>query len=82
MAVDREFIPLGTILWLETDSPKGSLNKLVIAEDVGSAIKGAVRGDYFWGSGEEALKYAGKMNAKGKYFVVLPKKSKVVVYGR
>ena len=82
MAVDREFIPLGTILWLETDSPAGSLNKLVVAEDVGSAIKGAVRGDYFWGSGEEALKYAGKMNAKGKYFVVLPKKSKVVVYGR
>lgn len=82
LAVDRDYIPLGTILWLETDSPIGKINKLVVAEDVGSAIKGAVRGDYFWGSGEEALKYAGKMNAKGKYFVILPKKSKVVVYDR
>ena len=82
LAVDRDYIPLGTILWLETDSPIGKINKLVVAEDVGSAIKGAIRGDYFWGSGENALKYAGKMNAKGKYFVMLPKKSKVVVYGR
>ena len=82
LAIDRDYIPLGTILWLETDSPIGKINKLVVAEDVGSAIKGAIRGDYFWGSGENALKYAGKMNAKGKYFVMLPKKSKVVVYGR
>ncbi len=82
MAVDKSYIPLGTILWLETDSPVGKLNKLVIAEDVGSAIKGAIRGDYFWGHGENALEYAGKMNNVGRYFVVLPKDSVVNIYGR
>ena len=82
MAVDRSYIPLGVILWLDTDSPNGRINKLVMAEDVGSAIKGAIRGDYFWGHGDEALEYAGKMNAKGKYYVVLPRDAKVKVYGR
>ena len=82
MAVDKSYIPLGTILWLETDSPAGKLNKLVIAEDVGSAIKGAIRGDYFWGHGENALEYAGKMNNVGRYFVVLPKDSVVNIYDR
>ena len=82
MAVDKSFIPLGTILWLETDSPVGKLNKLIVAEDVGSAIKGPIRGDYFWGHGEDALEYAGKMNNSGRYFVVLPKDSRVSVYGR
>ena len=80
MAVDRDFIPLGTIMWLESDSPDGKIKKLVMAEDVGSAIKGAIRGDYFWGHGDDALEYAGKMNAKGKYFVVLPKDAEVKVY--
>ncbi len=82
MAVDKSYIPLGVMLWIETNSPKGKLNKLVMAEDVGSAIKGAVRGDYFWGFGDDALKYAGRMNSRGVYYVVLPKKAKVVVYGR
>ena len=80
MAVDRDFIPLGTMLWLETDSPDGKIKKLVMAEDVGSAIKGAIRGDYFWGHGDEALEYAGKMNAKGRYYVILPKNTEVKVY--
>ncbi|MBR5598415.1 MAG: MltA domain-containing protein [Alphaproteobacteria bacterium] len=80
MAVDKEFIPLGVMLWVETNSPEGKLNKLVMAEDVGSAIKGAVRGDYFWGHGQEALKYAGRMNASGKYYMLLPKNAKVKIY--
>ena len=80
MAVDKSFIPLGVILWIETNSPKGELNRLVMAEDVGSAIKGAIRGDYFWGHGDEALQFAGRMNARGKYYVVLPKDAKVKIY--
>jgi membrane-bound lytic murein transglycosylase A len=75
MAVDREFIPLGSLMWLETFAPNGeAINKLVAAQDIGSAIKGAVRGDYFWGSGgDDVLEAAGSMNSKGRYFILLPK---------
>ena len=83
LAVDKSYIPLGTMLWLETNSPNGKeINKTVIAMDVGSAIKGAIRGDYFWGHGEEAFLYAGKMNSTGKYYMLLPKDSEIVVYDR
>ena len=74
LAVDKSFIPLGALLWLETTKPDGMpLNKLVLAQDIGSAIKGAVRGDYFYGSGgDDILEEAGKMNAKGRYFILIP----------
>lgn len=80
MAVDRNYIPLGSMMWLETKAPNGhKINKMVMAEDVGSAIVGAVRGDYFWGYGEEALEQAGKMNSVGKYYLMLPKGTEVIV---
>jgi len=80
IAVDKEYIPLGSIMWLETKGPDNELiNKLVMAEDVGSAIKGGIRGDYFWGHGEEALNCAGRMNSKGRYFILLPKDAEVRV---
>ncbi len=74
MAVDRSFIPLGALLWLETTHPDtGDINRLILAQDVGSAIKGGVRGDYFWGSGgDEILSLAGKMNSKGQYYILIP----------
>lgn len=74
LAVDKKYIPLGTLLWLETTGPSSEkIEKLVIAQDIGGAIKGAVRGDYFWGSGgDEVLELAGKMHAKGRYFVLRP----------
>jgi len=75
LAVDPDFIPLGSLLWLETfESSSTNLKKLVSAQDIGAAIKGAVRGDYFWGHGEEALLEAGKMNEDGKFYILLPKK--------
>ena len=75
LAVDRDIIPLGSLIWLSTSTPDGKpLNKLVAAQDVGSAIKGAVRGDYFWGSGDDdVLALAGSMNSAGRYFILLPK---------
>ena len=75
LAVDRQYIPLGALLWLETTAPNGQpLQKIVAAEDIGSAIKGAVRGDYFWGSGgDDVLAEAGKMNASGHYYIFIPK---------
>ncbi len=75
LAVDTDYVPLGALLWLETSQYNGkSLNRLVLAQDIGSAIKGAVRGDYFYGSGgDEILEVAGKMNSQGRYFVLIPK---------
>ena len=73
MAVDKNFIPLGAILWLETTNPSGNpLQKAIAAQDIGAAITGPVRGDYFWGHGEEALLQAGKMSASGKFYVLMP----------
>lgn len=77
LAVDRRYIPLGSLLWLETTGPdREKIEKLVVAQDIGGAIKGAVRGDYFWGSGkDDVLDYAGRMNSAGRYFIMLPKKT-------
>ena len=74
LAVDKTFVPLGALLWLQTSTPdRQPLNRLVLAQDIGSAIKGAVRGDYFWGSGgDDVLEAAGRMNSAGQYFVLLP----------
>ncbi len=74
LAVDDTNIPLGSLLWLETTGPDNEkIEKLVIAQDIGGAIKGIVRGDYFWGHGEQALLSAGKMNSTGQYYILLPK---------
>lgn len=80
LAVDKSFVPLGALLWLETSLPGGTpMSKLVVAQDIGSAIKGAVRGDYFWGSGgDNILEEAGKMNSKGQYYILIPKHSESV----
>lgn len=80
LAVDTSFLALGLPLWLDTTWPvdlglarKGDpLRRLMVAQDVGSAIKGPVRGDIFWGSGETALTFAGSMKNQGSYYVLLP----------
>lgn len=75
LAVDPAYIPLGSLLWLETTAPDGKpMNRLMTAQDTGTAIKGAVRGDFFWGTGDKALKEAGRMKSKGTYFLLIPKK--------
>jgi len=77
MAVDPSYIPYGVPLWLVTTDPGSDglrpLRRLVVAQDTGSAIRGAVRGDLFWGHGRVAAEKAGQMNEKGKYFLLLPK---------
>lgn len=77
LAVDSEIIPYGYPIWLDT---KAKLNdqkiepyqKLLISQDTGSAIKGAVRGDIFFGRGKVAEKMASQMNNKGRYYILLP----------
>lgn len=74
MAVDPKFIPLGVPLFLDTVEPSGKpLRRLVMAQDTGSAIKGPVRGDFFWGPGETAFEKAGRMKSAGRYWLLLPK---------
>jgi membrane-bound lytic murein transglycosylase A len=74
LAVDREFIPLGVPLWLDVKERfiAGATRRLVIAQDTGGAIKGPVRGDLYWGSGDAAGTAAGAMNALGRYYLLLP----------
>ncbi|MGE3623610.1 MAG: murein transglycosylase A [Bdellovibrionales bacterium] len=74
LAVDPAYIPLGVPLWLATQNGDGKpIRRLVIAQDTGGAIKGAVRGDVFWGAGTEAEAEAGTMQSRGRYFLLLPK---------
>lgn len=74
VAVDKNFIPLNTPMWLNTKDPHGyNIQKLVIAQDIGSAIKGGIRADYFWGHGEVAFEKAGRMKSIGSYYLLLPK---------
>jgi membrane-bound lytic murein transglycosylase A len=75
LAVDPEFIPLGspvfvTTTWPGTDYP---LQRLMLAQDTGGAIKGPVRGDFFWGIGEEAGRFAGRMKQDVRFWVLLPR---------
>ena len=61
IAVDKDSIPYGTPVWLSSPGPLLSLNRLVFAQDTGSAIVGAVRADYFVGWGAEAGDIAGRL---------------------
>lgn len=75
LAVDRRFVPLGVPVWLETTDPirlGAPLRRLMVAQDTGGAIKGPVRGDYFWGFGKEAATAAGAMSQRGRAYLLLP----------
>jgi membrane-bound lytic murein transglycosylase A len=73
IAVDKTSIPYGTPVWLASRGPAADLNKLVIAQDTGSAIVGAVRADYFAGTGEQAGKLASAINQPLRLWVLWPK---------
>ena len=81
LAVDRRWVPIGVPIWLNTTRPayqknqQKKLQRLMIAQDTGGAIRGMVRGDVFWGAGDKAADIAGKMNNTGYYWVLLPKHS-------
>lgn len=74
VAVDSRFVPLGAPLYLVTTMPNTRipLNRLMLAQDTGGAIRGAVRADFFWGFGDEAGAQAGRMRQSGRMWVLLP----------
>jgi membrane-bound lytic murein transglycosylase A len=74
LAVDPRFVPLGAPVFLATTWPntKQPLNRLMLAQDTGGAIRGAVRADFFWGFGDDAPAQAGRMKQSGRMWVMLP----------
>lgn len=75
LAVDPAFVPLGSLVWLDTVDGKGApLQRLVVAQDTGGAIKGVVRGDFFWGAGDDAAAQAGAMQSEGRFYLLSLKK--------
>jgi membrane-bound lytic murein transglycosylase A len=75
IAIDLQAMPLGAPVFLSTTKPLSNqtLQKLVMAQDTGKAIVGAVRADYYWGSGESAGEIAGRMKQIGKMWLLLPR---------
>lgn len=73
IAVDRQSIPYGTPVWLASRGAAVDLQKLVIAQDTGSAIVGAVRADYFAGTGLDAGLLASRVNQPLRLWVLWPK---------
>jgi membrane-bound lytic murein transglycosylase A len=91
IAVDPRFVPLGAPVWLATTRPsavergtpflpphaEAPLERLVVAQDTGGAIRGAVRADFFWGTGPAAGALAGRMRQQGRMWVLLPREMPV-----
>jgi membrane-bound lytic murein transglycosylase A len=74
VAVDPRSVPLGAPVFLATTWPNSNrpLNRLMLAQDTGGAIRGAVRADFFWGFGTEAAREAGRMKQPLRMWVLLP----------
>ncbi len=80
LAIDPRYHAFGMPIWVETKAPTSSsvddpavFRRLMIAQDTGGAIRGVVRGDLFFGHGEEAANRAGRMNSPGRFYVLLPR---------
>ncbi len=80
LAVDPIYVPYGAPVWIDTFNPGAApnttgapLRRLMVAQDTGGAIKGAVRGDIFWGAGDHAEDSAGRLKSPGQWWVLLPR---------
>jgi membrane-bound lytic murein transglycosylase A len=75
LAVDPRSIPLGAPVFLATTYPLSArpLQRLMLAQDTGGAIRGAVRADFFWGFGDDAGRQAGRMKQDGRMWILWPR---------
>lgn len=71
VAVDPAFVPLGAPVWVEKDG-RDPMRRLMVAQDTGTAIKGAQRADIFYGTGAAAGEVAGRVKDGGRMVVLLP----------
>ncbi len=75
LAVDTNFIPYGAIMYLATEKTpytEDGINGIFMAQDTGSDIKGAIRGDIYFGSGQNADFMAHRTKVHGSYFLLMP----------
>jgi membrane-bound lytic murein transglycosylase A len=74
LAVDIGFVPLGSPVWLATTWPNTTrpLERLMLAQDTGGAIRGVNRADFFWGFGDDAGREAGRMRQGGEMWLLWP----------
>jgi membrane-bound lytic murein transglycosylase A len=79
LAVDTSFTPFGTPIWIDTHRPVAGkpgatelYRHLMIAQDTGTAIKGAARADIFFGSTPQAADWAGRMANGGRAIILIP----------
>jgi membrane-bound lytic murein transglycosylase A len=75
VAIDPHFLPLGAPLFLSTTEAGSDvpMRRLMMAQDTGGAIRGAVRADFFYGFGGTAPEKAGLMKQRGQIWVLLPR---------
>jgi len=79
VAIDPKALPLGTMLYVSTNHPgrEGALERVVVAQDTGGAIRGPVRADFFWGfdavEGQSAADLAGRMRSPGRLWLLWPR---------
>jgi len=75
LAIDREKRPYGSPIWIESSNPvtNAPIAQGTLAQDTGGAIRGRVRADYFWGTGEEAGTAAGLTRQPLKMWLIWPK---------
>lgn len=71
VAIDPKYTPLGAPVWLEKGGAE-PFNRLLVAQDTGSRVKGAQRADIFWGTGKQAGIMAGKIRDGGRMLVLFP----------
>lgn len=78
IAVDTRAIPLGTPVFMAFSMPDGKpVERLMLAQDTGGAIRGRVRADFFWGFGADAGSQAGRMRQQGAMWLLWPKGAKL-----
>ena len=73
IAVDRRSTPYGTPVWMKSTGPQTNLDRLVLAQDTGTAIVGAVRADYYAGSGPAAGELAGRLKQPLQLWALWPR---------
>ena len=75
IAIDPRHVPLGAPVFLSTTYPLSTrpLERLMMAQDTGGAIRGAVRADFYWGTGSEAGAQAGRMRQQGRMWLLWPR---------
>ena len=87
IAIDRQH-DYGTPFFIEADLPIASVkslspfNRLVMAQDTGSAIVGPARADIYWGAGDEAGRIASRIRHRGRFVMLIPRELDLIEAGR